>query len=338
MIREGISRLMRREDLGEAGARSVMTQIMTGGATPVQIAAFLAALATKGETPEEIAGCALAMRQSAIPVRPLNGELLDTCGTGGDGRHTFNISTTAALVAAGAGVKVAKHGNRSISSACGSADVLTALGVRIDLAPDKVANCVDTVGIGFLFAPALHPAMKHAMAVRRELAVRTVFNILGPLTNPAGVTLQVLGVFEPRLTEILALVLRSLGTRAAYVVHGADGLDELSTTGPNRVTELRESRVRTFTLDAQELGLPLCRLQDLQGGDAARNAAITRAVLSGERGPHRDIVLLNAAAALVISGQAQTMEDGLLLAARTIDSQRGLDVLNRLVSFTNLEA
>jgi anthranilate phosphoribosyltransferase len=337
-IQESISRLMRREDLSESDACAVMMQVMAGQATPAQIAAFLAALATKGETADEIAGCAQAMRQNAIPVRPQSHDLLDTCGTGGDGRRTFNISTTTALVAAGVGVKVAKHGNRSISSACGSADVLAALGVRIDLPPERVAACLDTVGIGFLFAPALHPAMKHAMPVRRELGVRTVFNILGPLTNPAGATRQILGVFDARLTYTMARVLQSLGTQSALVVHGADGLDELSTTGPNRVTELRCGRIRTYTFDPLDLGLPRSRLEDLQGGDAAINAAMTRAILQGERGPRRDIVLLNAAAALMTSGQARTMREGLALAACSIDSGRALDVLNRLIAFTNREA
>ncbi len=334
-IQEAIGRTMRRESLSLAEAEAVMAQIMAGEATQAQIGAFLAALGTKGETAEEITGCARAMRRNATPVRPRAQELADTCGTGGDGRHTFNISTTAALVAAGAGLKVAKHGNRSISSRCGSADVLSALGVRIDLPPDRVAACVDEVGIGFLFAPSLHPAMKHAMGARRELGVRTVFNILGPLTNPAGATVQVLGVFDPRLTETLAHVLAALGSRAAYVVHGADGLDELSTTGPNQVSELRHGQVRSFALDPADLDLPRSTLADLRGGDAEANARITRSVLQGERGPRRDIVLLNAGAALAAAGHAESLREGLALAARAIDSGRAHGVLEHLVAFTN---
>ncbi len=333
-IQDAIGRVMRRESLAEPEAEAVMAEIMGGLATQAQIGAFLAALGTKGETAEEITGCARAMRRSATPVRPQSRDLVDTCGTGGDGRQTFNISTTAALVAAGAGLKVAKHGNRSISSRCGSADLLAALGVRLDLPPERLAECVDEVGIAFLFAPALHPAMKHAMPARRELGVRTVFNILGPLTNPAGAAVQVLGVFDGALTETLALVLRGLGARAAYVVHGAGGLDELSTCGPNRVSELRDGCVRTFILDPQELGLPRSELSDLMGGDAAQNAAITRRILEGERGPRREVVLLNAAAALAAAGRAADLLEGLHLAAQSIDSGAALDVLARLAAFT----
>jgi len=334
-IQDAIGRAMRRESLRMEEAEAAMEEIMTGQATQAQIGAFLAALGTKGETAEEISGCARAMRRSAIPVRPRSQRLVDTCGTGGDQRGTFNISTAAALVAAGAGLKVAKHGNRSISSRCGSADVLTALGVRVDLPPERVAACVDEVGIGFLFAPSLHPAMKHAMGARRELGVRTVFNILGPLTNPAGATIQLLGVFDPSLTETVACVLRALGTEAAFVVHGDGGLDELSTTGPNRVSELRAGAIRTYTLDPLDLGLPRSRLHDLQGGDAAANAAMTRAVVAGERGPRRDVVVLNAAAALVAAGAAANLREGLALAARSIDSGQALEALERLVAFSN---
>ena len=334
-IQDAIGRAMRREHLEEQEAEAAMSQIMAGSATQAQIGAFLAALGTKGETADEITGCARAMRRSATPVRPQSRDLVDTCGTGGDGARTFNISTTAALVAAGAGLRVAKHGNRSISSRCGSADVFAALGVRVDLSPERVAACVDEVGIGFLFAPALHPAMRHAMGARRELGVRTVFNILGPLTNPAGASVQVLGVFDGALTETLAQVLRALGSRAAYVVHGADGLDELSTTGPNRVSELRNGQVRTFTLDPLDLGLPRSRLEDLRGGDAETNALLTQAVLKGERGPRRDVVLLNAGAALVAAGRASDLREGLALAAKAIDTGAALGALERLVAFTN---
>ena len=333
IIQEAIGRAMRRESLDAAQAEAAMEGIMSGQATQAQIGAFLAALGTKGETAEEITGCARAMRRNATPVQPRSRELVDTCGTGGDGAQTINISTTAALVAAGAGLKVAKHGNRSISSRCGSADLFMALGVRVDLPPERVAACIDEVGIGFLFAPALHPAMRHAMPARRELGVRTVFNVLGPLTNPAGASVQLVGVFDPALTEKLALVLDALGTHRAYVVHGADGLDELSTTGPNQVTELREGRIRSFALDPQEVGLPRSRLADLQGGDAQANAAITLSVLQGERGPRRDVVLLNAGAALSAAGRAASLREGLALAADAIDSGRALAVLERLVAF-----
>ena len=333
-IQEAIAHAMRRQSLEATQAEAVMGQIMAGQATQAQIGAFLAALGTKGETAEEITGCARAMRRHATPVRPQSPELVDTCGTGGDGAGTFNISTTAALVAAGAGLRVAKHGNRSISSRCGSADVLAALGVRVDLPPERLAACVDQVGIGFLFAPALHPAMKHAMSARRELGVRTVFNILGPLANPAGARVQVLGVFEARLTETLARVLAALGARAAYVVHGAGGLDELSTSGPNRVSELRHGQVRTYTLDPASLGLPQSTLADLRGDDPATNARIVRAVLCGERGPRRDVVLLNAAAALAAADVAADLRQGLALAAQAVDSGRALEVLERLVAFT----
>ncbi len=337
-IQEAIGRTMRRESLDELEAEAAMAQIMGGDATQAQIGAFLAALGTKGETADEITGCARAMRRSATRVCPQSRDLADTCGTGGDRAGTFNISTTAALVAAGAGLKVAKHGNRSISSRCGSADLFAALGVKVDLPPESVAACIDQVGIGFLFAPALHPAMKHAMGARRELGVRTVFNILGPLTNPAGATVQVLGVFDPALTETLALVLRALGTRTAYVVHGADGLDELSTTGPNRVSELRNGAVRTFTLDPCDVGLPRSRLADLQGGDAVTNAALTLSVLKGERGPRRDIVLLNAGAALAAAGLAPDLRGGLSLAAQAVDTGRAMEVLAHLVDFTSKAA
>ncbi len=333
-IQDAIGRTMHRESLAMAEAEAVMGQIMGGEATQAQIGAFLAAIGTKGETAEEITGCARAMRRSAIPVRPRSRDLVDTCGTGGDRAGTFNISTTVALVAAGAGLKVAKHGNRSISSRCGSADVFAALGAKVDLPPERVAACIDEVGIGFLFAPALHPAMKHAMGPRRELGVRTVFNVLGPLTNPAGATVQVLGVFDAALTDTLAHVLLALGSRAAYVVHGADGLDELSTTGPNRVSELRDGAVRSFMLDPQDLGLPRSRLEDLRGGDADTNAAYTRQVLQGQRGPRRDIVLLNSAAVLMAAGQARELREGLGLAAQAIDSGRALAVLERLVAFS----
>jgi anthranilate phosphoribosyltransferase len=261
--------------------------------------------------------------------------VVDTCGTGGDGAGTFNISTVAAFVVAGAGMAVAKHGNRSVSSNCGSADVLEALGVNLELPPEAIAACIDEIGIGFLYAPRLHPAMKHAIGPRREMGVRTVFNVLGPLTNPAGAQVQVLGVYDGALTEMMAQVLGSLGSRAAFVVHGADGLDEFSTTGPNRFARLEDDQVHTFTSDPLDLGLPRATLSDLKGGDAKENAVIARAVLDGEPGPRRDVVLLNAAAALAAGGLAADLAEGLSVAAQSIDSGAARDRLDGLVAFTS---
>jgi anthranilate phosphoribosyltransferase len=313
-----------------------MTYIMQGQATPAQIGAFLTALRMKGEAVTEIAGCARAMRRSALRVRPQRAEtLVDTCGTGGDGAGTFNISTTAAFVVAGAGQPVAKHGNRSVSSQCGSADVLEALGVNLDLSPDQVAASVDEVGIGFLFAPKLHPAMKHAIGPRRELGVRTIFNLLGPLTNPASARAQVLGVYDPALTETMARVLASLGSHAAFVVHGAGGLDELTTTGSNRVSVLREGQVETHSFDPADLGFSRARPEELNGGDAEENAAITRGILSGTlNGARQDVVVLNAAAALVAGGQAYTLPEGIQMAERSLDSGSAERVLDELIKFT----
>jgi len=333
-IKEAIGKVMLGEDLSGEEAEAVMGQIMDGEATPAQIGAFLTALRLKGETVEEITGCARAMRRSAIPVRPRRRDLVDTCGTGGDRTGTFNISTTAAFVVAGAGLGVAKHGNRSVSSHCGSADLLEALGVNLELTPEQVAHCIDEVGIGFLFAPRLHPAMKHAIGPRREMGVRTIFNILGPLTNPAGATRQIMGVYDPNLTSPLAQVLGRLGGQAAFVVHGADGLDELSTTGINRVSHLRDDSVKDFCLDPAKLGLPEARLEDLRGGTANENAQITQAILAGERGPRRDVVLLNAAAALVAGGVARDFKEGLQQAAEAIDSGRAREKLEGLVAFS----
>jgi anthranilate phosphoribosyltransferase len=337
-IRTAIAHLVEGQDLTEVEAEGVMEQIMTGQATPAQIGGFLVALRLKGETVAEVTGFARAMRRNATPVRSRHPLLVDTCGTGGDGRGTINISTVAAFVIAGAGLPVSKHGNRSVSSKCGSADVLQASGVRLELSAKQVAVCIDKVGIGFLYAPLLHPAMKHAIGPRREMGVRTVFNILGPLTNPAGAQVQVLGVYDGALTEMLAQVLGALGSQAAYVVHGADGLDELSTTGPNRVTQLRNGYVRTFTLDPLELGLPRAELSDLQGGDAEENADILRAVLNGEPGPQRDVVLLNAAAGLVAGELAANLAEGLSLAAQSIDSGAARAKLDALVAFSNQES
>jgi anthranilate phosphoribosyltransferase len=344
MIREAISQLLDNQSLTAEQAEAVMDQIMTGETTPAQIGGFLVALRVKGETVDEITGCARAMRRAAVRVVPRQNSalgqcaLIDTCGTGGDGSGTFNISTTTAFVAAGAGLRVAKHGNRSISSRSGSADVLTALGVNLDLAPEQIAGCLDETGIGFLYAPKLHPAMRYAIGPRRELGVRTVFNVLGPLTNPAGAQAQILGVYDPALTEIMARVLRDLGSRAAYVVHGHGGLDELTTTGPNRVSSFGlggKEDVVTKTLDPQTLGLPLARPEDLLGGEPEENARITRDVLSSrDRGPRRDVVLLNAAAALHVGGLADDLESGLTLAQASIDSGAAQHTLEAMIAYT----
>ncbi len=337
-IREAIAALLDGRSLSEEEAQSVMTQIMQGQATPAQIGAFLTAMRIKGETVAELTGCARAMRYSAIHVRPRRQDILvDTCGTGGDGSGTFNISTAAAFVVAGAGQPVAKHGNRSISSRSGSADVMEALGVQLDLTAEQLAACIDEVGIGFLFAPLLHPAMKHAIGPRRELGVRTIFNVLGPLTNPAGAAVQVLGVYTAALTEMLAQVLASLGCRAAFVVHGASGMDELTTCGPNRVSALRDGHIETYTLDPTELGFAVASPDDLRGGDAQENAAIIRGILSGTlHGPPRDVVLLNAAAALVAAGRVTNFDEGIRLARHSIDSGAAQRVLAQLIEFTHM--
>jgi anthranilate phosphoribosyltransferase len=334
-IREAVVHLVEGRDLMETDADSLMEQIMTGQASDAQIGGILIALRLKGETVEEVTGFARAMRRNAISVRTQRHPLVDTCGTGGDGLATFNISTTAAFVVAGAGLAVAKHGNRSVSSKCGSADVLEALGVRLELQPEEAGASIDAVGIGFLFAPLLHPAMKHAIGPRREMGVRTVFNILGPLTNPAGAHMQVLGVYDRSLVEMMARVLASLGTEAALIVHGTDGLDELSTTAPNLVARLKDGQINMFTLDPLDLGLPRARLTDLEGGNAKQNATILRAILEGERGPRRDVVLLNAAAALVAGGLAAGFQEGLSMAESSINSGAASACLGALIDYTN---
>lgn len=336
-LKQAIGEVINGRNLTLAQAEEAMNAIMSGTATQAQIGSYLTALRMKGETVEEIAGSAGSMRAHVVAVpagRHAGQPLVDTCGTGGDGKHTFNISTTAAFVVAGSGMKVAKHGNRAASSLSGSADVLLALGANLDLKPEEVSACIDEVGIGFLYAVNHHPAMRFAIGPRREIAQRTIFNVLGPLTNPAGATHQLIGVYDPALTETMAHVLGHLGSKAAFVVHGADGLDELSTTGVNRVSHLRDGRVRTFDLDPQTLGLPRATLADLRGGDPAENAQMMRDILAGrDRGPRRDIVLLNAAAALYLE-----MEDwpaAMEAAGRAIDSGAALDVLERWLARTN---
>jgi anthranilate phosphoribosyltransferase len=334
MIKEALSKIVSGSDLTMAEAREVMREIMKGEATQAQIGSFLTALRMKGETADEIAGCAQAMRESAIAVKPKRNQLVDTCGTGGDGSGTFNISTTVAFVAAGAGLAVAKHGNRSVSSRCGSADLLQALGVNLELSPEQVAQCIDEVGIGFLFAPKLHPAMKHALAPRQEIGLRTIFNILGPLSNPAQARRQLLGVYDSDLTELMAEVLRALGSEHAFVVHGADGLDELSTTGQNKVSHLHHNHIETYYLDPEELGLPQAKISDLAGGTREDNAETTRAILEGKLGPKRDVVLLNTAAVLIAGGKASSFSEGLVLAAEAIDNGSARRKLEQLVEFS----
>lgn len=335
MIQEAIKDLIAGADLGRARTRAAMNQIMSGQATDAQIGAFLVALRIKGETVDEIAGCAEVMREKATPIATTRPDLIDTCGTGGDDSGTFNISTAVAFVACGAGLAVAKHGNRSISSHCGSADVLAALGVNVEASPEKVGECIDEVGIGFLFAVALHGAMKHAIGPRRELATRTVFNVLGPLTNPAGAKRQLIGVYDSALTEALAGVLGQLGSERALVVHGSDGLDEITLTGPTQVSELRDGSVSTRQIDPRDFGLQLAPAEALQGGDAAYNAHILREVLDGREGPRRDVVLINAAAAIAVGGQAEDTTAGLELARASIDSGRARQALDRLVEVSN---
>ena len=345
IIIEAVRTLVERRDLTRIEAAAAMEAIMSGASTNAQIAAFLTALRMKGETVEELIGFAQVMRQKVVKIRTrpedvaaLTGTdrdmLIDTCGTGGDAAGTFNVSTATAFVVAGAGLRVAKHGNRSVSSLCGSADVVETLGVSLDLAPPKVARCVEEVGIGFLYAPLLHTAMKHVMAARREMGVRTVFNMLGPLTNPAGANAQVIGVYSPALTEPLARVLAELGTHRAFVVHGADGLDEISNTGDSRISEVREGMVRTIAVRPEDFGVTRASIGDLRGGDREQNAEIIRAILAGEPGPKRDIVLVNASAALVAGGRAKDFKEGAELAARSIDAGAARQKLERLVALS----
>ena len=341
IITEALRALVDKKDLSRIEAAAAMEAIMSGAATNAQIAAFLTALRMKGETVEELIGFAQVMRQKAVRVKTHGEEvaaltgtdremLIDTCGTGGDAAGTFNVSTATAFVVAGAGLKVAKHGNRSVSSLCGSADVVETLGINLELPPAKVARCVDEVGIGFLYAPLLHTAMKHVMAARREMGIRTVFNMLGPLTNPAGANAQVIGVYSPTLTEPLA----QLGTIRAFVVHGADGLDEISNTGESQISEVREGVVRSFRVRPEDFGMTRAAIGDLQGGDRAENAQIIRHILGGGDGPKRDIVLMNAAAALVVGGRARDLKEGVGLAAHSIDSGAAQQKLETLIEFS----
>jgi anthranilate synthase/phosphoribosyltransferase len=334
-IKEGIDAVISGKDLSEEDAEDMMRSIMSGLATPAQIAAFLTGLRLKGETVEEITGFARLMRKKVTKIKPPEGILVDTCGTGGDKSGSFNISTAAAFVAAGAGVKVAKHGNRSVSSKCGSADVLATAGVNIMAPPPVVEKALREVGIAFFFAPLFHPAMKHAIGPRREIGVRTVFNILGPLSNPVGAHAQVLGVYDPDLTEIMARVLGGLGSDSAYVVHGLDGLDEITLTTKTKVSSLKDGKVETFHIAPEDLGLEPCEPEALKGGAARENAETMRKIFSGEKGPLRDVVLLNAAATLVVAGEAADLKEGLEHAARSVDSGAAMEKLDALVRVTN---
>lgn len=334
-----LGRLMSRQDLTAGEAAGALGEILAGRATPAQIGAFAVALRAKGESVEEITGLVSAMLDHAAPVPDVDGDgLVDTCGTGGDRSGSINVSTLAALVAAGAGARVCKHGNRAASSDCGSADVLEALGVAIDIGPEAVALCLEQAGMAFCFAPRFHPALRHAGPVRRELGVPTVFNFLGPLANPARVRRQVIGVSDRAMSERMMGVLVARGAVRALVVHGHDGLDELSTTGPSTVLDLYDGEVRTYDVDPGALGLAPVTAEALRGGDATRNAGFVRRVLSGERGAHRDIALLNGAAAIVVAGLATDIAAGLTLAERSVDDGRAAEVLERLVAASNASA
>jgi anthranilate phosphoribosyltransferase len=344
-IVDAIRKVVEGQHLSRSEAESVMSEIMTGGATDTQIAAFLTALRMKCETVDELIGFARVIREKASPVlsrsfaaASFSGTdremLIDTCGTGGDATGTFNISTATAFVVAGGGVRVAKHGNRSVSSLCGSADVVEALGIRVDLPADAVARCIDEVGIGFLYAPLLHAAMRYVVLARREMKIRTVFNLLGPLCNPARATAQVLGVYNEDLTEIMAQVLCELGSERAFVVHGTDGLDEITISGESKISEVRDSEVRTYYVTPEDFGIARAPISAIQGGDAQQNAAIIRDILSNHHGARLDVVLLNAAAGLVVGGRARSLRDGIELASESIRSGKALSCMNRLIELT----
>jgi len=332
-----IEKLTRRQDLTSAEAAAAMAEIMNGRAHDAQVGGFLVGLAMKGERPAEIVGLAQTMRASAVQVSRRYEHVFDTCGTGGDRSGTFNISSCAALVVAACGVRVAKHGNRSVSSLSGSADVFEALGVKVDASPAVVERCLADAGIGFFFAPTFHPSMRHAGAARRALGVRTAFNLLGPLTNPAGATRQLVGVPRPEFTELLARALLLLGSERAWVVHGADGIDEISTTGYTKVSECRDGTVNTFYLHPGDVGLAKAAAGSLRGGSAHENARIIDGILNGQRGPARDVVLLNAGAALFVAGAAKSLDDGMLRAVRAIDRGDARQTLDRLVAISTAD-
>ena len=348
MIKEFISQVVSGKDLTEAEMETAMGEIMTGAATPAQIGAFITALRLKGETVDEITGAARAMRAKATKINVNNHlvnidrdeiniddeTILDIVGTGGDGTRTFNVSTTTAFVAAGGGIKVAKHGNRAVSSLCGSADVLENLGVNLDVTSTDVEKCITEIGIGFLYAPIFHGAMKHAAGPRQEIGIRSIFNLLGPVTNPAGASVQVLGVYEQSLTDKIALVLKRLGTKEAFVVCGEGTFDEISICGPTKVSHLKDADVSTFQMTPEEYDFKRAGLQDIVGGDAKENAEIIRHILDGKKGPKRDMVLLNASAAFVAAGLCSNFKEGIHIAAESIDSGKARDKLNQLIEFT----
>ena len=335
MIKEAIAKLADKIHLTEKESEEVLLEIMHGAATPAQISAYLMGLRVKGETVEEITGSARAMRSCAVRLQVADPLVVDTCGTGGDRANTFNISTTTAFVVAGGGLTVAKHGNRSVSSRCGSADVLAALRVKIDLATDRVGECVNELGIGFLFAPLFHGAMRYCAVPRQEIGVRTMLNILGPLTNPAGATVQVLGVYDHRLTDLLANVLMRLGTQHCFLAHGLDGLDEVTLTDRTSMSEGKAGVVSNYFIEPKDFGLERVRLKDLVGGTADENAHILREILQGRKGPRRDVVCMNAAPAFVAGRKAKTLQEGFDLAGQVIDSGAAMEKLERLIAFTN---
>lgn len=335
MIKEAISEIIKNQDLTESEMIEVMNEVMTGAASPAQIGAFLTALRIKGETVPEITGAAKVMREKSTKVNIKDKKVVDTCGTGGDEAMTFNISTAAAFVTAGAGLTVAKHGNRNVSSKCGSADVLSALGVNIEVEVQKVEECLNTIGIGFLFAPLLHSAMKYAAPVRREIGIRTIFNILGPLVNPAGARHQVIGVYDEKLTDILAKVLVILGSEHAFIVHGEDGLDEVTLTAQTKVTELKNSTIKTYHIKPEDFGFERCESKDLKGGDPDENAKIILDIFNGKKSRKRDVVILNAAFAIAAGGSAKTIEEGIAMARGAIDSGFALEKLNKLKEMTS---
>jgi anthranilate phosphoribosyltransferase len=334
MFKENLSKIVKREDLNEEQMSQMITDIFSGNITDAQIGAMMAALATKGETFEELAGAARAMRRKALRIQTSAATVVDTCGTGGDGAHTFNISTTTSFVVAACGVTVAKHGNRSVSSQCGSADLLEALGIKLDTAPEIVEEAVQDIGIGFLFAPLYHGAMRFAAKARKEVGLRSIFNMLGPLTNPAGANCQLLGVYAPELTEMFAHALQLLGTKRAFVVHGHDGLDEISVCAPTRVSELKNGLIRTYDISPEQFFSEQAEPADLLGGSPEENAQITRNILNGEKGPKRNIVIINAAAALVAAGQAEDLKQGIRIAETAIDESAAAKKMEALIRYS----
>jgi anthranilate phosphoribosyltransferase len=334
MFKENLNKIIQRKDLNETEMSQMITEIFSGNITNAQTGAFMAALATKGETFEELAGAAKAMRRKARRIHNASATIVDTCGTGGDSADTFNISTTTAFIVAGCGVTVAKHGNRSVSSQCGSADLLEALGVKIDTDPELVEEAVSEIGIGFLFAPIYHGALRYAAKARKEVGLRSIFNMLGPLTNPAAANCQLLGVFAAELTEMFANALKLLGAKRAFVVHGHDGMDEITVCAPTRISELKDGAIRTYDITPEQFSIKAANSEDLTGGDPELNAQITNKILKGEKGPARDVVLLNAAAALIASGKAEDFNQGIRLAENSIDEGAAVAKLEALIRFT----